>query len=63
MPKLYPPKEAKFSMTGSTLLPDTTIEQIAMCGERIDTGHAFQNACHLNAALLSQVMLFKMAAI
>ncbi|KAJ7929818.1 hypothetical protein B0H13DRAFT_2310206 [Mycena leptocephala] len=29
----------------------------------IATGHAFQNALHLNAALLHQVMLFKMAAI
>jgi hypothetical protein len=26
-------------------------------------GHAFQNASHLNAALLHQTMLFKMAAI
>jgi hypothetical protein len=26
-------------------------------------GHAFQNARHLNAPLLCQVMLFKMAAI
>jgi hypothetical protein len=29
----------------------------------IASGHAFQNASHLNAALLRQVMLFKMAAI
>ncbi|KAJ6560715.1 hypothetical protein B0H10DRAFT_1966857 [Mycena sp. CBHHK59/15] len=36
MPKLYP-KEAGFSMTGSALLPDSTIEQLAMCGERVDT--------------------------
>jgi hypothetical protein len=36
MPKLYP-KEAGFSMTGSALLPDSTIEQIATCGERVDT--------------------------
>lgn len=36
MPKLYP-KEAGFSMTGSALLPDSTIEQIATCGECVDT--------------------------
>jgi hypothetical protein len=36
MPQLYP-KEAGFSMTGSALLPDTTIEQLPMCGERVDT--------------------------
>ncbi|KAJ6612995.1 P-loop containing nucleoside triphosphate hydrolase protein [Mycena sp. CBHHK59/15] len=36
MPKLYP-VEAGFSMTGSALLPDITIEQLAMCGERVDT--------------------------
>lgn len=37
MPQLYPSKEAGFSMTGSALLPDSTIEQLAMCGERVDT--------------------------
>ncbi|KAJ7220849.1 hypothetical protein GGX14DRAFT_676223 [Mycena pura] len=36
MPKSYP-EEAGFSMTGSALLPDSTIEQLAMCGERVDT--------------------------
>lgn len=35
MPQLYP-KDAGFSMTGSALLPDSTIEQIAMCGERVE---------------------------
>lgn len=34
MPLLYP-KEAGFSITGSALLPDLTIEQLAMCGERV----------------------------
>jgi hypothetical protein len=29
----------------------------------IASAHTFQNASHLNAALLCQVMLFKMAAI
>jgi hypothetical protein len=29
----------------------------------IAPGHAFQNGSHLNAALLHQVMLFKMQAI
>ncbi|KAJ7798350.1 P-loop containing nucleoside triphosphate hydrolase protein [Mycena olivaceomarginata] len=36
MPLLYP-KDAGFSMTGSALLPDSTIEQIAMCGERVNS--------------------------
>ncbi|KAJ7211656.1 P-loop containing nucleoside triphosphate hydrolase protein, partial [Mycena pura] len=36
MPLLYP-KAAGFSMTGSALLPDSTIDQIAMCGERVAT--------------------------
>ncbi|KAJ6622443.1 P-loop containing nucleoside triphosphate hydrolase protein [Mycena sp. CBHHK59/15] len=36
MPLLYP-AAAGFSMTGSALLPDATIEQLAMCGERVDT--------------------------
>ncbi|KAJ7198190.1 P-loop containing nucleoside triphosphate hydrolase protein [Mycena pura] len=35
MPMLYP-KEAGFSITGSVLLPDSTIEQLAICGERVD---------------------------
>jgi hypothetical protein len=35
MLQLYP-KDTGFSMTGSALLPDSTIEQIAMCGERVE---------------------------
>ncbi|KAJ6579905.1 P-loop containing nucleoside triphosphate hydrolase protein, partial [Mycena sp. CBHHK59/15] len=41
MPLMYP-KEAGFSMTGSALLPDSTIEQIAMCGERVDSVQSLQ---------------------
>ncbi|KAJ7203878.1 hypothetical protein GGX14DRAFT_398629 [Mycena pura] len=41
MPKLYP-REAGFLMTGSVLLPDSTIEHLAMCGERVDTVEALQ---------------------
>ncbi|KAJ7076949.1 hypothetical protein C8R43DRAFT_966142 [Mycena crocata] len=36
MPLLYPP-EAGASITGSALLPDSTIEQIATCGECVDS--------------------------
>jgi hypothetical protein len=45
MPKLYP-RGAGFSMTGSALLPDTTIEQLATCGERVDS-YKFATACTL----------------
>ncbi|KAJ7670474.1 P-loop containing nucleoside triphosphate hydrolase protein, partial [Mycena rosella] len=61
MPLMYPPKEAGFSMTGSALPPDSTIEQIAMCGERVDSVETLQRRARwflmpMHGAILLQAL-------
>ncbi|KAJ7106456.1 hypothetical protein C8R43DRAFT_963333 [Mycena crocata] len=61
MPLLYP-AEAGFSMTGSALLPDSVIEQIAMCRERVDSIDSLKCRARWNLMPIHGDICFKLSS-